>query len=304
MMKELSVLIPVYNSASCIEQTISKTIEALKRLNISYELILIDDASEDNTWQIVKQLKQTNEHILGVKFSKNYGQHNALLCGLKIATGHFIVTMDDDLEQNPEDISLLYNTIKQNDYDLVYGSPINTKKGFIRRIATRIYKKLSQVENKRAGEGSPFRIISKSLKDNLLLHDSSLFFIDEIALWYTDKIEYEPVKFLPSAKRNSRYSFGSLFTLSLRVLSLSSTMPLRFVRVLGIYMSVTSIILALYFILRKLIFQVPSGFTAIIVAVLLSAGIITFSLGVIGEYLGNLISLSNKKPSYHIKEKI
>ena len=81
-------------------------------------------------------------------------------------------------------------------------------------------------------------------------------------------------------------------------------MPLRFVRMLGIYMSVTSIILALYFILRKLIFQVPSGFTAIIVAVLLSAGIITFSLGVIGEYLGNLISLSNKKPSYHIKEKI
>lgn len=122
-------------------------------------------------------------------------------------------------------------------------------------------------------------------------------------MWYTDNIGFESVHFDKSLKKTSGYSLGSLFTLSLRVMSLSSTMPLKVVRILGLYISVISLMLAGYFIFRKLVFKVPSGYTSIIVAVLFSSGIITFSLGIIGEYLGNLISLSNKKPSYSIKEK-
>lgn len=304
MTKELSIIIPVYNAEVCLTETVDKVIKSISSLNVSYEIILIDDASSDSSWKVIKQLKANNENITGVRFNKNFGQHNALLCGIKMANADYMVTIDDDLEQNPDDIVKLYQTIKKENYDLVYGMPINIKKSLLRIVVTKIYKKISQIENKKAGEGSAFRIFNKSLQQNLLEHDGPLFFLDEIALWYTDNIGFEKVNFQKSLKKTSGYQFGSLFTLSLRVMSLSSTMPLKIVRVLGLYISVISIFLAAYYVFRKIVFKVPSGYTSIIVAVLFSSGIITFSLGIIGEYLGNLISLSNKKPSYSIKEKI
>ena len=112
MTKELSILIPVYNSALCLTETVNKVISSISVLNVSYEIILIDDASSDNSWKVVKALKANNENIIGVRFNKNFGQHNALLCGINIANANYIVTIDDDLEQNPEDIITLYNQLK------------------------------------------------------------------------------------------------------------------------------------------------------------------------------------------------
>jgi hypothetical protein len=105
-------------------------------------------------------------------------------------------------------------------------------------------------------------------------------------------------------KKQSGYSYNALFDLSLRISSISSTMPLRIVRTLGFYIFIASFVLAGVFIARKFMFKVPMGYTSLIVAILFSTGIITFSLGIIGEYLGNLIALSNKKPAYFIHEKI
>lgn len=304
MIKELSILIPVYNSSSCLIQTVEKVISCVKVLDVPYEIILIDDASSDNSWKVIKDLKLLHQQIIGVRFNKNYGQHNALLCGIKMANANFIITIDDDLEQNPEDIKTLYESIKKSKNDLVYGMPINVKKGLIRTIITKIYKKISQIENKKAGEGSAFRIFNKKLKDNLLTHDGSLFFIDEIVLWYTDFIGYEKVNFLKSLKKTSGYGFSSLFTLSLKVITLSSTMPLKILRILGFYIYMFSIMLALYLVFKKIVYKTPMGYTSLMIAILFSTGIITFSLGIIGEYLGNLISLSNKKPSFCVKEQI
>lgn len=302
--KEISVIIPVYNAQTCLEKTVEQITFVLSSMQVSYEIILIDDASSDGSWNIIKQLKSSGDHFKGVRFNRNYGQHNALLCGINFASGAYIVTIDDDLEQDPKDIEVLYNQIKDQNLDLVYGIPVNIRKNIFRKILTIVYKKISQVENKKAGEGSAFRIFTSSLKNSLLTHDGSLFFLDEIALWYTDNIGYAKVNFQKSLKTNSGYGISSLFTLSLRVLSLSSTMPLKIVRVLGLYISVISFFLGIYFFIRKFSENVPMGYTSLIVAILFGTGITTFSLGIIGEYLGNLISLSNKKPSYSIKEKI
>lgn len=301
---EISIIIPVFNAEGCLKLTVEKVCSILTSMNVSFEIVLIDDASADGTWKVIKDIKSTNKYIKAIRFNKNYGQHNALLCGLNFSNGKYIITIDDDLEQKPEDIELLYNQIRAQKLDLLYGMPNNIKKNIFRKLLTKVYKKISQIENKKAGEGSSFRIFTKELKENLLIHEGSLFFLDEIALWYTDNIGYEKVVFQKSIKSNSNYSLSSLFTLSLRVLSLSSTMPLKLVRVLGLYMSVLSILLGTYFFIRKFTQNVPMGYTSTMVVILFSTGIITFSLGIIGEYLGNLISLSNKKPSYSIKEQL
>ena len=304
-MKEFSIIIPIFNSASCLQETVQKVIVAIEKLQKEYEIILVDDGSRDNSWQIIKQLKSINQHIIGIKLSKNFGQHNALLCGLKACSGKYIVTLDDDLEQQPEDISKLYDKLVSGNFDLVYGMPINSQKSILRAFLTFVYKRTIRTENKNAGEGSSFRILTKKLRDDLITHSGSLFFMDEIVLWYTDNLGYEKVTFQKSKKTNSGYGYSSLFMLSLKVLSLGSTLPLRFVRVLGFNICALSILTGIYFIVRKIVLhKVPMGYTSLMVVLLFSTGIITFSLGIIGEYIGNLIALSNNKPPYSVKEKV
>ncbi|MGZ3865161.1 MAG: glycosyltransferase family 2 protein [Bacteroidia bacterium] len=301
---DFSILIPVCNSESCLKKTADAVVMAIEKLNKSYELILIDDGSRDKSWEIIKQLRESNKNITGIKLNRNYGQHNALLCGLNNCKGDYIITMDDDLEHNPEDISKIFDELKAGDYDLVYGTPANRRKGLLRHFLTYLFKKASQVENKTAGHGSSFRIFKSSLKEKLIQHHGALFFLDEIVLWYTDQVGYVKLNYLKSQKSASRYNNSTLFTLSWQLLSLSSTMPLRLVRMVGIYMFFLSILLGLVFIVRKMLIHVPMGYTSIMVTILFGTGVITASLGVIGEYIGNLIAISNNKPSYSIKEKI
>ena len=303
-MIEFSIIIPVFNSESCLKNTVQTVIASVEKLNKTYQIVLIDDGSLDTSWQIIKELKTINSNIIGIKLSKNYGQHNALLCGLNICTGNYIITLDDDAEQNPDDIIKLHTYLVTENLDLVYGMPQTSNKNIIRDFLKYLYKRGSRNENKNAGEGSSFRIFTHQLKNSLVTHSGSLFFLDEIALWYTDKLGYVKVDFQKSKKVNSGYNYSSLFSLSLKVLSLSSTMPLRIVRVVGFYIFGLSISLGIIFIARKLMFNVPMGYTSLMVTILFSTGIITASLGVIGEYLGNLIALSNNKPSYSIKEKV
>ncbi|MGZ3862914.1 MAG: glycosyltransferase family 2 protein [Bacteroidia bacterium] len=301
---DFSILIPVCNSESCLEKTANAVVAAMEKLSPNYELILIDDGSKDNSWEIIKKLREANKKITGIKLNRNYGQHNALLCGLNNCSGNYIITMDDDLEQNPEDISKMFAELKEGDYDLVYGTPANRRKGLLRHFLTYLFKKASQVENKTAGNGSSFRIFKSSLKEHLIKHQGALFFLDEIVLWYTDKVSYVKITYLKSQKTASRYNNSTLFTLSWQLMSLSSTMPLRLVRMVGIYMFGLSILLGLIFIVRKMLIHVPMGYTSIMVTILFGTGVITASLGVIGEYIGNLIAISSNKPSYSIKEKI
>jgi glycosyltransferase involved in cell wall biosynthesis len=303
-MTEFSVIIPVFNAESCLEQTTQKVVEAMDLMNKSYEIILIDDGSRDHSWEKIKQLKNTYSSVKGIRLNKNYGQHNVMLCGLNNCTGNYIITIDDDLEQNPKDIEQLYKIIVDKKLDVVYGIPEYVKKSFTRRLFTFIFKFTSRIENKNADKGSSFRIFTSKMKDNVVNHTGSLFFLDEILLWYTNKVDYHKVQYAPSQKKQSGYSYNALFDLSLRLSSISSTMPLRIVRTLGFYIFIASFVLAGVFIARKFMFKVPMGYTSLIVAILFSTGIITFSLGIIGEYLGNLIALSNKKPAYFIHEKI
>ncbi|MBS1647503.1 MAG: glycosyltransferase [Bacteroidetes bacterium] len=299
-----SIIIPVYNSAPFLAETVQEVTTSIEKINPLYELILINDGSTDDSWNVIKELKSKNKQITGVNFNKNYGQHNALLCGINLCNSDYIITLDDDLEQNPKDITTLYKKITEGGFDLVYGMPKKSTKNIFRKITRFVYKTVSRNEYKKAGEGSSFRIFTNDLKNKLVKHQGSLFFMDEIALWHSDNITFVPVHFNPSKRKKSTYGYGSLFTLSLRVLSLSSTMPLRLVRVFGFYISGFSVALGIYFAVRKFFNNVPMGYTSLMVTILFSTGIVMASLGIIGEYLGNLIALSNNKPAYSIKEKI
>jgi glycosyltransferase involved in cell wall biosynthesis len=302
--KEISVIIPVYNSVNCIQKLVVEVNQILHEHQLSFEIILVDDASGDNSWKLIKEICKENKNIKGFSLAKNFGQHKATLCGLSSASGKFVVTIDDDFEHNPKDIITLYNEIRKCDVDLVYGIPKNKKKSFARRTMTAFYKFISKVENPYAGLGSSFRIFKNDLVQKIVTHNNHLFFVDELVLWYTSSISSCLLDFQVSKKQNSGYSFLSLFRLSSNVLMISSTMPLKLVKSLGLSMSFVSFLIGTFYFVKKLIHKTPAaGYTSIIVSVLFSAGMIMFCIGIIGEYLGNVLMMQNQKPAFYIKEK-
>lgn len=302
--KEISVIIPAYNSAACMANLLEQLNSVLSAMNVSYEIIVVDDCSKDNTWVEIKKSASSLNHVRAYRLAKNFGQHRATLCGLHNCTGNYIVTIDDDLEHNPQDIQVLYQQIKQQRNDVVYASPLNVKKTLSRRILTSFYKFISKVENPTAGTGSSFRILNRALVDKIISHHSHLFFIDEIVLWYTSNIGLCQVQFLKSQKSASGYSYGKLVLLSSNVLMISSTMPLKIVKFLGFSVSTISFIAGLFYFLKKIIFGTQEGFTTIIIAILFSTGLILFCIGVIGEYLGNVLMMQSNKPAFFVQEEL
>ncbi|MES2762994.1 MAG: glycosyltransferase family 2 protein [Bacteroidota bacterium] len=301
--KEISIVIPVYNSFNCIKDVITQVNDVLSKLNTTYEIIVVDDGSADNSWAVIKEISLVNKHVKGFSLAKNFGQHKATLCGLSNASGKYVVTIDDDFEHDPTDIVTLYKAMVNSEFDLVYGVPKNKKKSFVRRSMTSFYKFISKVENPYAGLGSSFRILRNDLVQKIVTHNNHLFFIDELVLWYTSNISSCMLDFQRSQKQVSGYSFISLFRLSSNVLMISSTMPLKLVKSLGLSMSFVSFLIGTFYFLKKILFKSPAGYTSIIVSVLFSAGLIMFCIGIIGEYLGNVLMMQNNKPAFYIKDK-
>lgn len=302
--KDISVIIPVYNAVDCIEKLITEITTTLSLSGLTFEIIVVDDCSKDNSWRLIKQICASNKAIKAFSLAKNFGQHKATLCGFFNSSGKVVVTLDDDFEHEPKDILVLYNQLINSEADVVYATPKNIKKTFIRKLITSFYKFISKVENQNAGVGSSFRAIKRNLVLKIIEHQNHLFFIDELILWYTSNIEVCNLDFNSSRKKTSGYGYASLFNLSTNVIVMSTTMPLKFVKTIGISMSLISFLIGAFYFFKKIIFKSPAGYTSIIVSILFSAGIILFCLAIIGEYLGNVLLMQNNKPAYYIKEQV
>lgn len=302
--KDISVIVPVYNSKLCIQKLITEIHSALSKNNLSFEIIVVDDSSSDGSWNDIKEISSKLNNVRAFLLAKNFGQHKATLCGFYNSIGKTVVTIDDDFEHNPNDIILLYNQLKESNSDVVYGMPTNIKKSFIRRITARFYKFISKVENPYGGVGSSFRALRKELVSKIVAHQNHLFFIDELILWYTMNIQVCPVDYNVSQKTNSGYGYSKLFFLSAHVLMISTTLPLKLVKAIGVTISSASFLIGAFYLVKKILYKTPAGYTSIIVSVLFSTGLILLCLGIIGEYLGNVLMMQSNKPAFYVKEEL
>ncbi len=276
----------------------------LQAAEIQHEIIVVDDGSKDQTWEAIKKAKQQINSLKAFRLGKNFGQHKATLCGLMHCSGDWIVTIDDDFEHSPAKLLDLLTEAKKTDADIYYAIPSNRPKSFLRTLVSSIYKRISRVENADAGKGSSWRVIRSTLVEKLKEHPHHLFFIDEILLWYTGNIATGFYEFEKPRKDNSGYNYPKLFSLSKDVFIISTTLPLTMVKLLGFSVSLISFSLGLYHFLHKLFFPTEKGYTSLILSILFSTGLILFCIGIIGEYLANLVLMQNKKPPFYISEKI
>lgn len=300
---DVSIVIPVYNGANTLVELYEKIRETFLLNNMSFQLIFVDDYSCDNSWEIIKEVKNKfpNE-ILAIKLSKNFGQHNATLCGLKYAVGEFVVTLDDDLEYNPKDIFLLIENQKKTGSDLVYGTSKDKKNSIIKTIFRGIYKKVARfLEGEDKMKGSSFRLLKLNLAREIVKNAKTFSFIDEFIHWHTSNISSVNVESNKINRDNtkSRYSFYKLSILTKELVFFNSLTPLRVVMLIGLIMSSCNFIWGLIILYRKFVLSISvEGYASIIVAILFSSGLIILSIGVLAEYISKIIKISYNKPPY------
>ncbi len=298
-----SVVIPVYNSQNCLKELYERISTTLQKLTADYEVIFVDDFSSDKSWNVLKEIKDANSgQSKIVRFAKNYGQHNATLCGFRYATGDRIITMDDDLQQAPEDILLLVEKMDSTNADLIYGVG-GKNHSLVRRVGSNLYKQGAKHIDGKYGEGSSFRLIDSSLLKKVVNHKMHFILIEELLFWHTECIEIVEVQHHPRRSGKSGYSPLKLFKFIVNISVNYSNWPLKFMTYGGAILSLVFFLLGLYFILKKLLLNVSvPGFTALIVAIFFSTGLLLLCFGIVGKYLNNIYIVLNDKPVYSVKE--
>jgi polyisoprenyl-phosphate glycosyltransferase len=301
---DCSVIVPVFNSEKSLEELFQRIKKVMEDEGKSFEVIFVEDGGWDHSWDVLSSLKSAYpENVYAIRLSKNYGQHNATFCGFTFAKGDLIITIDDDLQNPPEEITKLFRHEENTNADLVYGIYHKKQHSFLRNVASKSLKTAAKVFLDRPGQGSSFRLIKRGLLDKLLEHSNNFIFIDEIFNWYTDEIEFVFVQHLkrPSSSK-SGYSAGKLIKIAYDLMFYYTNIPLKLMVYGGLIVSVISFLLGVQFMLRKLFFNIPLGYTSLIVTILFSTSIIVFSLGVIGGYLSRIYHVQNKKPPFNIRK--
>lgn len=293
---------PVYNSAISLTELFERISSTFKGEN--FEVVLIDDGSRDNSWEVIRELKRKHpDRIISVLLSKNYGQNIALLCGLKHCTGNYIITIDDDLQHPPEEIVKLIDKQKETEADVVYGIYKNKQHSFLRNSGSFFIRKSSSITKGYSGIGSSFRLIKKEIADKIVVNtNTGFFYLDELFYWYTASFSNVDVEHHQRKIGKSGYTFLKLIRLYFNIVINYSATPLKLMIWCGFIVSLFSFILGIKFIYRKLVHEVPLGYTSLIVAILFSASIIMMSIGVIGLYLYRLYQSNQNKPQYLISE--
>jgi polyisoprenyl-phosphate glycosyltransferase len=302
-MIDFSVVVPVHNSEETLVELFERLSAVFNELDSKFEVIFVDDGSIDDSWSVLRSLKNDYPGFINaIKLNKNFGQHNATMCGFSFARGNKIITIDDDLQNPPEEIHKLIKANISYNSDITYGIYNKKQHDFARNVMSRGVKKTNKIFMKGMGKGSSFRIIDSEIVKKLLNHNITFIFIDEVIQWYTRKISFVDVEHQKRKFNKSGYSSLKLFKLASDLTFFYTNIPLKLMVYGGMTISFLSFILALKFIIQKLFYDVPLGYTSVIVAVLFSTSIIVFSLGVIGGYLSRAQMVQNKKPQFHIEE--
>jgi glycosyltransferase involved in cell wall biosynthesis len=258
----ISVVVPVYNSAKSLNQLAQRLANILPNLTDTYQLILVNDCSTDNSWQIIENLTSSYSWIIGIDLMRNFGQHNAILCGIRASSYDVIVTMDDDLQHPPEEMEKLLNKLSSG-FDVVYGTPKIDQHGVWRNLASKTTKlalrmatDISIVPNI-----SSYRAIRRHLCRVFDEYKSYFVLIDVILAWGTSNISSVEVNHEPRAKGKSTYTFRKLLFHTLNLVTGFSVVPLRLASYLGFIFALFGVIVLVFVLIRYFIEGgVVSGF--------------------------------------------
>lgn len=301
-----SVVIPVYNSENIVAETVLKTIRFFTSKNYRYEIILINDGSKDGSWSVISELALQNEYVTAINLLHNYGQHNANLCGFRAAKGDYVITMDDDLQNPPDEIENLISTARDG-YDLVIGRFKEKKHSFFRRIGSKFVGRIIRkvFHSDKGLVLTNFRIIHRDVIDRVCSYKSRLPYIPGLVLMFSNNRKNVYVEHHQRKEGDSNYSIYRILKLVSTILFNYSSLPLRLMAGFGFIVSLVSLLLALYFFVSAFIAgsNVP-GWSTLVILLSFFNGILILLVSIVGEYVVRLLRESGSSESYYIKDTV
>lgn len=302
----VSVVVPAYQAEGRLAAVVDRVRAALENASVHYELILVDDGSEDRTWEEIRALAAQERHVRGLRLSRNCGQHNALLAGVRVARRSRIATLDDDLQYRPESLPTLLEAMDQG-AELVYGTAEEPQHGRFRRLATNASKRLLRVAT---GEPlvtriSALRAFRTGLRETFANFDGPYVSLDALLLWSTSRVAEVPVPHDARIHGRSGYSTRTLARHALTMMVGFGSRPLRAASLLGFATTALGVILLAYVLIRYAGEggSVP-GFPFLASAISIFSGAQLFAIGVIGEYLARMYPRIMGRPAYSVADEV
>jgi len=299
----ISVIVPVFNSEATLTLLVDRLETVLRTIACEFEIILVNDGSRDRSGAVATELARSHSFVRALDLMRNYGQHNALLAGIRHARFEFVVTIDDDLQNPPEEIPVLLGPLGSG-FDVVYGVPAHEQHGLLRDLASQITK--LTLQNAMGAEAarnlSAFRAFRTELRQAFANYQGSFVSIDVLLTWATSRFTALVVRHEPRAAGASNYTLRKLVIHALNMMTGFSTLPLQLASLVGFAFTFVGLLVLLFVVGRFLVAggSVPGfPFLASIIAVFSGAQL--FALGIIGEYLARVHFRMMDKPSYAIR---
>ena len=305
--KKISFVIPCYNSSKTIGNVIAEIKDTMVKLSkYEYEIILVNDCSPDNTFEVIEKLCEENNNICGVNLAKNFGQHGALMAGFHQVTGDVLVCLDDDGQTPADEVGKLLEKIEAGD-DVVYASYAHKKHSLFRNFGSFVNEKMAQFLLGKPKElyVSSYFAARRFVVNEMLKYENAYPYVIGLVLRTTKKISNVPVNHREREVGQSGYTLGKLFALWFNGFTAFSTKPLRIATIGGSAFAILGFIYGIYTVIKKFINPaVPVGFSSMMSALMFIGGVMMLMLGLIGEYIGRMYICMNNAPQFVVRDLI
>lgn len=301
---KISVISPIYKGEEMLSELVHRIKNNVIPISDDFEIILVNDASPDHSWELIEEECNKDNRLKGINLSRNFGQHYAITAGLNYACGEWVIVMDCDLQDRPEEISNLYNRAQEG-YDIVLAQRVDRQDSFLKRISsTLFYMAFSYLTDTKQDKSiANFGIYNKKAIKALLAMNDAVKYFPTMIQWVGFKKSYLPVVHAERQKGSSSYNLHSLFRLAFDTILGFSNKPLRLTVKLGFLISVFSLCLAIFYLIRYLYGNIAvSGFTTIVLSLWFISGIIISLLGVLGLYIGRIFEQVKGRPPYIVQQ--
>lgn len=300
----LSIVSPIYRGEKMLEELVSRIKTSVKSITDDYEIILVNDASPDNSWAKIKEISIIDKKVKGINLSRNFGQHYAITAGLSRTSGDWVVVMDCDLQDRPEEIPNLFQKAQEG-FDSVFAQRVERKDSFSKRLSSVLfYRVLSFLtDTKQDHSVANFGIYNRQVVNAILSMGDSIRYFPIMAQWVGFRKAYLPVEHAEREEGRSSYSLFKQFRLASDNMIGFSDKPLRLMLSFGFYMVILSLLVALFYLVKYLLGEIEvDGFTTLIISMWLLSGIIIMMVGVAGIYIGKIFDRVKGRPTFIISE--
>ena len=302
----VSVVSPVYRASAVIETFVARVSDELRRWNVSFEIVLVDDRSPDDSWERIRATSSTNPHVRAFRLSKNFGQHNAVTAGLANARGEWIFVMDCDLQDDPADLKLLYDKAIEEQLDIVFTKRFQREQPWFKKITAWGYGLMYGVAgDARYGVvyGSLVLFNDKVKRSFLMLKETDRLYL-QILRWLGYDNGFVEVKHHKRYAGKSSYTFSKMIQVAVRGWVSFSNRLLYYAVMFGFALAVLAVLGALYIVYQYFNHGYQTGWASLFVAIIFSTGIVLMSIGVTGIYIGKIFNQVKDRPLYIVDESI